>query len=70
MIFIKDKPETLSVRVTVPNRIFLEELKLYHRSEGISEVLRKILHNAEELFRFGIDIHDVHTIEKIRKQYE
>ncbi len=63
-----DKPEKLSIRVTVPNRAFLDELKLYHKAEGISEVLRKLLHNSEELFRHNIDIHDVHTINKIIKE--
>ncbi len=67
---MRDNPIRFNSRITVPNKLYLEDVKLLHKAEGISEIARKIFNNAEELFRNGIDISDVHVIKKIRKQYE
>ena len=62
---MQDKPIRFNSRITVPNKAYLEEIKLLHKAEGISEVARKILHNAEELLRNGIDIYDIRIVQKI-----
>ncbi len=63
---LRDKPIRFNSRITIPNKLYLEEVKLLHKAEGISEIARKIFNNAEELFRHGIDISDIHTIKRIR----
>ena len=65
---MQDKPIKFNARITIPNKLYLEEVKLLYNSESISEVFRKLLYNSEELFRNNIDIHDVHTIKKIIKE--
>ena len=63
---MRDKPIRFNSRITIPNKLYLEEVKLLHKAEGISEIVRKIFNNAEELFRYGIDISDINTIKRIR----
>ncbi len=67
---VRDNPIRFNSRITIPNKLYLEDVKLLHKAEGISEVARKIFNNAEELFRNGIDISDINVIKEIRKQYE
>lgn len=66
---VQDKPIKLNCRITIPNKAYLEAVKQEHKAEGISEIVRKILHNAEELYKHGIDIFDVHVVERIRDDY-
>lgn len=65
---MQDKPIKFNARITIPNKAYLEEIKLLYKAESISEVFRKLLHNSEELFRNNIDIHDIHTVKKIIKE--
>lgn len=67
---MQDKPIRLNCRTTIPNKVYLEDLKLKHKAEGISEIVRKIFYNAEELYRNGIDIYDVYTVKKIREIFD
>jgi len=67
---MRDKPEILNVRLTVTNKLFLDDLKLLHKIETTSEIARKLFYNAEELFKNGIDISDINIIKKIRNLKE
>ncbi len=64
---LSDKPLTLVVRISIPNDLFLCELKSKHRAETISEVVRKLFCNVEDLYRNGIDIFEISTLERLKK---
>ncbi len=64
-----DKPILLVVRTSIPNDLFLHELRKRHRVDSLSEVVRKIFYNMEDLDRNGIDLFEISNIEKVKKLF-
>ena len=44
---MQDKPVKLNCRITIPNKVYLDDIKYEHKAEGISEIVRKIFYNLQ-----------------------
>lgn len=65
---LKEKPIHFNARITLENKKYLTEILHKHKRDNISDALRYVLANAQELKFYGIDVCDADTTERLIKR--